>query len=50
MKNPESFIDDLFKYDIFYKIVDLISLDRNYLLLIDLFFFENLNHNLDIFL
>ena len=31
MKKPESFIDDLFKKDIFYKIVDLISLNKKYL-------------------
>lgn len=31
MNKSQLFIDDLFKYDIFYKIVDLISLNREYL-------------------
>ena len=31
MNDPEAFIDDLFKHDIFYKIVDLISYNKNFL-------------------
>ena len=31
MNKSEQFIDDLFKYNIFYKIVDLISLDKGFL-------------------
>ena len=41
MKNPKQFINDLFKYNLFYKIVDIILLDEDYLYVNDLKMNEN---------